>query len=370
MLDYLSQRIVYILLFFVIFLFLLFSMLSKKRIIQTLFLVLTLLIFVFLWSFRGESVGLDTLSYSKYYSEAGSVTNLLSYLIVYRPEFGFYGLQYLFAKIFRVSEVYFRLFYYSIDAIFLFLTFYKKKNSMLLLSLFLFLGNLIMSFSGVRQFLSISIMTYAIDKFFYSKRRFGDYFAYFCFMLLGIAFHVSTIVCALVPFLLMVKVDSRNFLLLLPLLLFVPVLCVSLVSCLSTITYFYYEPTNHRVSITLVMAITLWVITYFLTNDGVAFSRMRTRLKLEKMNFSELDFQNILLIFLAMVFMATNSVVLAFSRFSMFFYLPFSYLLEKYVYVFKEKKTYLLMSCVIYCVFAIYCIYELDNLGLAPYHLL
>ena len=185
MINYLANRSIYILIAVIFILLSIFQMFVTKKRTNIFLLISALFIFSFFGICKGQNVGLDTAGYSANYINCRNITDVKGFLMANKPEFLFFGIMYIFSNLLGLPEIVFYLFEYSFISFFLFLSFFKKENSVLKLSIMFFIGFFIMSYSGIRQTMAMSIMVFATNILFYStwnkKRKLITYYALMLF---------------------------------------------------------------------------------------------------------------------------------------------------------------------------------------------
>lgn len=341
----------------------------KSTKIKIVMLVIPLLVFVFLASLRNNSVGLDTQGYASIYTRARSIEPLSSFFKNVFPEYGFYSLVLVFSRFFKFSEIVFRFFYFSFMALCLFFAFWKIDKPVFKLSLFLFLGFFNMSFSGIRQSMSMAIMTLGLSiLIFYNFKNIIKYIVYFVLNLIAISFHSSSAIMLLIPLLFLIRINKNNFIFIFPLLLFAPSIIQNLINVASYFTYVHYDNSKANVSITFVLSIVLIIVFYIFVSDNRLSNLIKNKISFINFEFDRLyDSKIILLVFGSCIFTACNIFSLVVPRYAMYFYLGVALFLTKFTNCFTNRYIRFASYVAIVLFFGLFFVYKTPDLGLVPY---
>lgn len=370
MIEILKNYSVYLLIVLVLLSFSVIEFFSKKRKITIISLVAFFLFYTLIGAFRSNFVGLDTLGYSTTYYMPKEGYNLFSYAYSQKPECGFYGLVFLFNDILHAPEFIFRIFTYLIISLFLFLTFYKEKRCFLKLSLFMFLGFFIMSYSGIRQAISISILTYAITLLVKDFKK-KNVLIYFAFVILATLFHKSSVVFCILPAIFLIKVNKFNFIFVLLTVVFIPSIISSLIIFLSQYTYIHYQNVNKTISITMILTIIL-LFVYFIIHSIPPVKKLVNKLPFYKTN--DVDgryFSNVFwVVFIFIVFTSCNVFSTVVPRFAMYCFIGIVFFIDLFMEELNKKNIMFLAQIFLLLFFGFYFLYSLRSLQLVPYGVL
>lgn len=366
--SFITSRLFYILFGLLVVGFAAFNTYIKNTTVKKASFIGVLVIYVVFASLRSSSVGLDTEAYSITYNLCRNFTQAKTVILNNGPEYLFYGLVTLFSCFFKTSEIVFRFFYYSIIATCLFFSFYKQKNGPFIFALFLFLGFFNMSFSGIRQTMSIAIMTLALNWLLFSnwstKKRLV---LYYTFNIVAVGFHSSSLLMLLIPLVLMIPITKNNSIFLFMLLPFIPMIIKKGVYLASFYTYVYYGFGTYRVSITFILTLLLVCVYYAFVGFPKLSGWLSRKLKFLSFSYDEGDSKILLLIFMSLSFMACNSFSLVLPRYSMYFYLGVSIFISHFYNCFQNNKVKTISFNIILFAFFTYFIYTTPSLGLVPY---
>lgn len=368
MMSFFASRLFYILFGLLVVGLAIFDYFLKRKKITQIAFIIVLVVYVIFASIRSSNVGLDTSVYSETYEACKNLNQAKIIIGNNKPEYLFYSLVTLFSGVFNVSEVVFRFFYYSIIATCIFFSFRKLEFSMFAFALFLFLGFFNMSFSGIRQTMSMALMTLAISWLLYPEWNIKKkIILYYALNIVSIGFHSSSLIMLLVPLIFMIPVTKKNFIFLLPLLLFIPMVIKKGVYLASFYTYVAYGFGTYKISITFILTLMLLIIYYLFVGCPKISDWLNNKLKFLSFDYKGIDSKNILLVFVSLSFMACNSFSLVLPRYSMYFYLGVSCFVMHFFICFKNIKLKTLSYCAILGIFFIYFIYSVPALGLVPY---
>lgn len=342
-----------------------------KKNVRLILLIVNLLFFFFLAIFKGATVGLDTIAYSQMY-ESASAPGLDFFVFVFgkAPEILFYSFMYLFSNVLHTPEIVFSIFNYLIICFFLYLSFNKEKLALTKLNLFFFIGFFIMSFSGMRQAISISISTFAIIFLLNKKaeRNAKIYFIYLAIIALAICFHSSALVLVFVPLLFFIRIRKEVVPWPLLFLFILPIINGQLFLYFSTIFDFEYQPFSSRTSITMVLVGFLILFYYLININNKVSSIFIKRSLINKVEYDDTPINEyIILAYFSCLFMTFNNVSSIIPRFSMHFYVAPVFILIALIGSIKTFKLSTIALTVILLFFAAYFIYSTPNLGLIPY---
>ena len=343
----------------------------KNKKLNAAFFFVPLLAFFVLAILRADSVGIDTSNYRDTYNSVRSMSFSMAMKSKF-PEVAFYGLQYLFSAVFKLPSIAFDIFNYLIICVFLSLSFFKSKHRTMYVSLFLFVGFFCMSFSGVRQAMSISIVTFAFTYYIHSKQE--NYaiklVSYLLLILVAVMFHTAAVVAVIAPLFIAISFEKFQIpfvpvfvLLFLPLLLSRAFIVISgFVSVTSDISRVF----DSRVSITLIGEVIFVVLFYliFFTKIG---GKLRNKIHMTDYDFKKQDSDYIWLIILGCFWMSFNQSTTIFTRFSMFFFIGMPYFLTQISDTFEKKSTKNVYIIGITLLMGLYFVYSTPTLGLTPY---
>lgn len=320
---------------------------------------------------KSKTVGTDSYGYSVMYNEAKSKT----FSEVFKEnkiEIGFYGLAYLFSAILKVPEILFDIFCFALICGSLLLSFYKNENRTVYLAVFLFVGFFCMSFSGLRQSISISIATLAFTILFddsRTKKYPSKLIKYLFLIAIASLFHRSALLLFAVPLLSLIFIDDYAipyFPILV--LLFSPLMFGRLLILSSLVTK---EPSNNavfdsRISVTLIGEVVFLILFYvlFFTQIG---KKIRAKINVGDFEYAKKDSNYLLLIYLSCLFVAFNTGSTVITRISMFFFIGPAYYLVKMISTLKNKKMRIAYIGLLTLFLGLYFVYSTPTLGLTPY---
>lgn len=343
----------------------LFEQRGNKKLKILCFLAI-LLPYLFLGIFRDTSVGTDTAEYANAYAEAKNY-GFAEFVSKSKPEFLFYGVMYAFSVWLKFGEIWFYSFEFVLIGVCLFSAFHKERHSCLCLCVFLFFGFLSMSFSGIRQSISTAIATLGFSRLWSSKNgmKAKDIIIFYACAAAAIMFHESA-VCIL-PFPLIFLIKLKKGVVLIPL-IFVAVLpfyCGQLLTFFNQIyPSFYYVPSTSRFSISLAIAILIfvgfcflvfWTPTKFLRNNISTTIQLSRKLQMAILIFYGYCF-----------FISFNSSSMIMSRFGMFFYSGLVLIISEMASSFKKDSWRVAFSVLVVVCVAGYFLLR-PTLGVVPY---
>lgn len=368
MIEIITSRLFYIIYGAIIVASAIYSFFNKNKIVNKLLLGGILISFVFFACIRSEHVGLDTVAYSKVYSDCSNFETAKNIISRNKPEYLFYLWVTFFSCVLNANEIVFRISYYLLIAICLFFAFHKLKHNLFLFCIFLFLGFFNMSFSGIRQTMSISIMTLALSFYIFSnlpaKKKI---LIYYLLNLISIGFHSSSILMLFIPLLFLMPIKKESFIYLFPLLIFIPQIIKKGVYFVSFYTYVGYGFGSYRISITFILTLLLVLIYYLFVSSPFISKFLKEKLSFISFSCENIDLKLVLLVFASLAFMACNYFSLVLPRYSMYFYLGVSIFISYFFKCFKKPKLELISYISILLIFYFYFIYSVPSLGLVPY---
>lgn len=172
---------------------------------SAIFLGIVFSIFAFLLMFKSGSVGNDTKTYIKVFKEIASYENINNFLADTRYEFGFVYLCRIISKIYNDPQALFIVTGPFIAFSFARFIYKYSKAPWLSAYMFLTLQFFDLSFSGIRQIISISILLFCYD--FLIERK---PLKFFLLVFLAITFHTSAVMFLILYPLTSLR-QTRNF---------------------------------------------------------------------------------------------------------------------------------------------------------------
>lgn len=340
---------------------------KKKKAVNIAF-AFVLVVYVLFATLRANSVGLDTDNYSESYYLSRNLDKAKDIISRNKPEYLYYGLATLFSHYLKLPEFYFRLFYYSIIAVCIFFSLINAEHKTFIFAIFLFLGYFIMSFTGVRQSISMAITTLAVSTFLFSKlSKIKKYIFYYVLNIIAIGFHSSALIMLVIPLWLLVPRKKGDFIFALPILIFVPLIIKNGIYLASFYTYVQYGFASYRPSITYILTTLLVIVFYIFAANTKLSNFLNNKFKKIKFSYTDLDDKIMMIILISLAFLSTNVFSVVVTRYAMYFYLIVAYFIYKFVDCFQDKKLKIVAYSSILTFFFLYFLYSLPPLGLLPY---
>ena len=343
----------------------------KNKKINTLCFFVPLLAFFVLAILRGNSVGIDTSNYRSTYDSMRSMSFSEAMKGKF-PEVGFYGIQYIMSGVIKLPSIAADVFNYLLICVLLSIAFFKSKHRTMMVSLFLFVGFFCMSFSGIRQAISISIITVAFSYYIHTRQSniFIKLIIYYLLVAVATSFHTAALIAALAPVVFALSFEKyQTPFIPIFILLFLPLLLSRVfivVSDLMAATSSNREITDSRVSITLIAEVIFVAIFYFLFFTKIG-DKIREKIHMGKYEFKDEDSDYLWLIVLGCFWMSFNQSTTILTRFSMFFYMSIPYFLTQIADTFENKKAKNIFMIVATLLVGLYFVYSTPTLGLTPY---
>ena len=369
MIGFMVDRLVYIIFALLFVCGTVFDLFFKNKRIKIIVLSIYLLLFFLIGVLKGQTVGLDTQKYTETYNYVSSLESPMSFLIKKFPEITFYSLMILFGNILKLPEICFWILEYGVICIFLFFTFYKQERSLFKFGVFMCLGFLMMSLSGIRQAVAISIGTFAIYNFknHYLNKNYKKYLFYYLFSILALTIHASSIILFLLPILFLIKWDKKTFAIWVLIFIFVPSILSRIFAFVSSNIYVDYFPYNYSVSITFLLTIFLIVLLFFGYREEKFFTKILKIINYSPDGFGDDTNMIIWIVFYGLIFLSTNVFSLVIPRYSMFLYIGTIDLLFLLITGFKNKKMNYSVEIITMSFFAVYFVIRASTLGIVPY---
>ena len=215
--------------------FLTFSFIKNKK-SEIFFLLIILSFFFLIATLKSSKVGIDSKTYENTYLTITkrSFSEMLKH---YNPEFAFYVPMYLFSLV-GAPYIVFKIFAYLLICLFLFLSFFRRKQYLFELILLFFIGFFSMSFSALRQGIAMSIICYAFAFYIFenriSKVIWKDVI-FVAIVLFATLFHLSSIFCLLILPFFHIKIHAKYLVFFLLFIPFVPPLFASLINIINDV---------------------------------------------------------------------------------------------------------------------------------------
>lgn len=349
--------------------FLFFSFVKSKK-YEVFFLLVILFSFFLIAIFKSSDVGIDSITYENVYATITkrSFSEVIKY---YNPEFAFYLPMYVLSLV-GAPYIVFKIFAYSLICLFLFLSFFKRKQYLFELLLLFFVGFFSMSFSALRQGIAMSIICYAFSFYIFEngiKRPILKDVIFVAIILSATLFHSSSIICLLIlPFFHM-KMHPKYLVFFLIFLPFLPRLSASIVNIINDIVATDYVVYTSRLSYRMFLFIVI-VVVFLLLKDKKVYERIKLERFLTFEPFASDDLKMFFISFFCIVFSSFNVFSQIMARLS-FFFLPASgFFISKIASLIKNKKIEILIESIVIVVFGLYFLYDTKTLGIYPYEFL
>lgn len=338
---------------------------NGKKKFSFIFLATLLFIYVLLGSLRGPNVGIDTDGYSANYVSAKSV-GLIEFFKNRSPEYSFYGSMYFFSHILRAPEIVYYFFQYGLNAVCLYFAFRKLEHPCLVTSIFFFVGYMTLSFTAVRQCMAAAVVTLAFSIFWnkHGKAGLKDWIIAYVLIIVAMTFHESAFIALPVPLLFLIPLRREYVLVPMLFLPFMFLLAPQALIFVYQVTYFYYSPTNSRISYTLVGMILIF-IAFVVVDLYTPTNFLRRHVQKQPMSKT---LRIATFIFYAYCYMATfNEVQMSLSRFMIHFYSGIAIIAGILVSSIKNKKLSIAASALIVFAASLFSIYASRTIGVIPY---
>ena len=344
--------------------------LIQNKKIRLVFFIALLFAFVFLGVLKSNSVGTDSAGYSATYLKA-KTSSISEIIRNKKPEFGFYGILYIFSRVLKLPEIFFNAFNFLTIATCLFFSLYKFERKTFVLAIFLFFGFFCMSFSGIRQAVGISIATLAFTIYFKENETLSlptRLIAYYVLCGIAILYHRTAIILLFLPILFAFDIQERTipFIPLL-MLLFFPTLIGRLTIVIPTFfNKVSYTPSDSRVSLIFIAEVIFLCVVFLIYETSIGL-KFRQKIKITDFNYSEKDSKFLWLIYVGCLFMCFNTSSQIITRFSMYFYLGIVYFINRVIDTFEKPKLRFALIVGVTLFMGLYFVYSTPELGLVPY---
>lgn len=341
----------------------------KNKTVKMISFLLLLAVFFVLGVLKGNTVGTDTSTYSYMYNVECKTLTLKQILSKRTLEYGFFSLMYLFSAVLKLPEITFVVFNFVIVCTCLFFSFYKNERKNFMLVIFMFIGFFCMSFSGIRQAISISLVTLAFTIYFKHTpdNWIRSAIIYHVLIVIAMLFHKTSIILIIVPLLCFIEIKFYQF----PyvpviILLFFPFLIARLSIIMQVYIDRFLNVFDSRISITMILEVVLIVLSFFLYGTKYG-QKIRDKFSVSDLNFDANDSQYAWVIYLGLVGMCFNSSSSIVSRFNMFFYIGIVYFLNRIGLTLQKKNTQTLFYVLVTVFLGGYFVISLPWLELVPY---
>ena len=345
-----------------------FFLLKKHQKTKFIPLLIMLLLFFILATFKYSSVGIVSKTYENMYPVIIN-NGFIDILKKYKLEIGFYGLMYTFAKV-GLPYLVFKGFCYFIESCFLFLAFQKKDNNVFTLSLLMFIGFLSMSFSALRQGISIAILSFAFSfaslEQTQKRKNTINAIIYSIMVIISSTFHATSIVSlSLFPFFFVKKIGRNTQILLLISLLIIPRISFAFFTLFSGITGYDYVAYTSRISGRFILYVFVLIAYIVLKQNSILNSKFSNYIKPIAEN--NLDNFTFFMAYLCLIFSSYNTFSQILARMSFYFIYGVVYFISRETSCIIKNKWRFLIEIAIIFVFGLYFLIDTKTLGIYPY---
>ena len=349
--------------------FLAFSFVKNKK-NEVFFLLIILSFFFLIATLKSSKVGIDSITYENIYATITKRT-FVEMLKYYNPEFAFYVPMYLFSLM-GAPYLVFKIFAYLLICLFLFLSFFKRKQYLFELILLFFIGFFSMSFSTLRQGIAMSIICYAFSFYIFEKRINKPVLKdviFVAIILSATLFHSSSIFCLLVLPFLHIKIHVKYLVFFLIFIPFFPALFASFINIINDVIVTDYVVYSSRLSYRMFLFIVI-VVVFLLLKDKKVYQRIKLDRFLDYEQFTDEDLKMFFISLFCIIFSSFNVFSQIMARLS-FFFLPASgFLISKITSTIKNRRIETIIESIAIVVFGLYFLYDTKTLGIYPYEFL